>query len=138
MIPRRSLLAFGGLLGVAPSDGAAAAAGEGDISDASVREVAQAIDRLRADNVRYQNFAELGLLREQQKQFLRTHGKFPDFIEVGTDVWFTVYDWHVKHLQPMTLSRDKDGRYTIVLMFTTLIMRSDQMVSYIGPPFDNR
>jgi hypothetical protein len=131
------MLALGGLFGMAPdaraSTGVEPAA---DISDASVREVASAIDRLRTDANRHQSFGELTTLREQQRQFLRTHGKFPDFIEVGVDVWLTAYDWHVKHLQPMTIGRDREGRYTIMLMFTTLVMRTDQMLNYVGPPFD--
>jgi hypothetical protein len=29
---------------------------------------------------------------DQQRSFLKAHQKFPDFIEVGIDVWESVYD----------------------------------------------
>ncbi len=136
MIARRSLLAFGGLLGVAPTDGAPVAGEEQEVSQRDVQDVVKSLDSIRGELARAQTFGELAQLREQQRQFLRTHSKFPDFIDVGVDVWFTVYDWHVKRLQPMTIGRDKDGRYTIMLMFTTLIMRTDMMLNYVGPPYD--
>jgi hypothetical protein len=34
--------------------------------------------------------------------------------------------------------RTAEGRYTLTLMATTLIMRPDLAQGYIGPPFDNR
>lgn len=136
MIPRRSLLAFGGLLGVAPSENGGATGEAQDVSQRDVQDVVKSLDSIRGELARAQTFGELAQLREQQRQYLRTHARFPDFIEVGVDVWFTVYDWHVKRLQPMTIGRDKDGRYTIMLMFTTLIMRPDLMLNYVGPPYD--
>jgi hypothetical protein len=38
-------------------------------------------------------FPELDAVREAQKTYLRTSGKFPDFIEVGTNVWYAIYGW---------------------------------------------
>ena len=85
-----------------------------------------------------QNNAEIVGLRQRQMDFLRASGKFPDFIEAGSDVWFGVYDWHVRHLQPMTLGRDATGRYTIMLMSTTVILRPDSAPAFVGNPYDNR
>ena len=45
----------------------------------------------------------------QIKTFLRQAGKYPDYIEVGTDVWHQVYDWHVRYQQPMTVARSRGG-----------------------------
>ena len=39
--------------------------------------------------------------------------------------WFAVHDWHIKHLQQPALGRDANGRYTISVMGTQLVMRPD-------------
>jgi hypothetical protein len=60
----------------------------------------------------------------------------PDFIDVGSDIWIMVYDWHVKHFQPLSLSRDAGGRYLLLFMQTTLVLRADAVPNYIGTPYD--
>jgi len=49
-----------------------------------------------------------------------------------------VHDWHIKHLQQMVLGRDSSGRYTITLLSTQLVMRTDLVPSFISAPYDNR
>jgi hypothetical protein len=49
-----------------------------------------------------------------------------------------VYDWHVRHQQPITATRTADGRYVMTVMFTTLILRPEQAGSYVGYGFDAR
>jgi hypothetical protein len=50
-----------------------------------------------------------------------------------------VYDWHVRYRQPLNIGRNAEGRYTIVLMTTTVVMRPDLLAgSYIGAPYDSR
>jgi hypothetical protein len=119
------------LLGVAEPAAAAAA----DESAAAAR----AIESLRAALERH--FAvssELARIREQQRIFLKANQKFPDFIEVSIDVWESVYDWHVRHQQPIAATRTADGRYVMTVMFTTLILRPEQVNGYIGYGFDAR
>lgn len=101
-------------------------------------EVAKAIQDLRDEIKRQDGFWELGPLRDPIKMFLRTAGKFPDFIEVGIDVWQQVYDWHVRYQQPLTVGRNAEGRYTIMLLATTVVMRVEIAPSFVGIPFDNR
>jgi hypothetical protein len=142
MIPRRQLVG-GGLLGgvLAALDTETAAAAEpaaADISDAAVREIATAVGRLRTEIQDQRQFTEIAAVREAQKTFLRANGKFPDFIEVGTDVWLQIHDWHIRWQQPMTLGRDPAGRYTILLLGTTVIMKLDTDTKYLGLPFDGR
>jgi len=36
------------------------------------------------------------------------------------------------------VSRTAEGRYTILLMATTIVMRVDTQLNYVGIPFDNR
>ena len=107
-------------------------------SDRSVEEVAHAVDRLTAEIHIRRVFPELDAIREAQKTFLRTTGKFPDFIEVGMNVWYAIYDWHVKWQQPITLGRDASGHYTLSLTQTAVVMRPEQTLTFIGPPYDNK
>jgi hypothetical protein len=74
-------------------------------AEQAMQEVAKAIQDLREEIKRQDGFWELGPLRDPIKAFLRTTGKFPDFLEVGIDVWQQVYDWHVRYQQPLMLGR---------------------------------
>jgi hypothetical protein len=102
------------------------------------RALAKAVQDLRDELRRQNDFWELGPLREPIKMFLRTTGKFPDFIEVGIDIWQQVYDWHVRYQQPLTVGRTPEGRYTIMLMGTMVVMRVETALGFVGIPFDNR
>ena len=84
------------------------------------------------------SFAEIAGVRQKQVDYLKATNKFPDFIDVGLDVWFAVHDWHIKHLQQMVLGRDSSGRYTITLLSTQLVMRPDLVSTFISAPYDNR
>jgi hypothetical protein len=75
-------------------------------------------------------------LREAFTLFWKTTGKFPEFVEVGTDVFYDIYDWHIKHKLNVPVSRAGDGRMTITFMYTQLLVRIEQSGSYIGIPFD--
>jgi hypothetical protein len=81
---------------------------------------------------------ELALVREAQKTFLRANGKMPDLIEVGWDMWFAAYDWHVRWQQPVNVGRDPTGRYTLLLFQTLLILRPEMPGGYVGVPYDNK
>jgi hypothetical protein len=129
MLSRRDLLSSAVV-------GRAAAPEAGQSSDRSNQEIVQALKDLRSAITAPQSFPEIARVRTKQIEFLRGQGKFPDFIEVGIDTWFGVYDWHVRHLQPIALGRDPSGRYTIALLTTTLILRVDAEQNFIGVPFD--
>jgi len=81
-------------------------------------------------------FGLAGKVRGQMETFFRTAQKFPDFIDVGYDVFMDVYDWHVKNRQQLVVTRGPDGRYWIQFMFTTLILRGEHDAGYIGIPYD--
>jgi hypothetical protein len=106
------------------------------------QQISGSIDQLRKtfEGQFDQSYAALwrgiGRIRQQQRQWLRSTQKFPDFIEVGVDVWDNVHDWHVAHQQPLSMGRAADGRYTMMFMFTTLVLRPEQALDYIGFPFD--
>jgi hypothetical protein len=119
------------LLGAAPPV-AAAQRDEAEVIAAALQNVRSVLERSLAVS------PELSRIREQQRVFLKSNQKFPDFIEVGIDVWENVYDWHVRHQQPITATRTADGRYVMTVMFTMLILRPDQAGGYIGYAFDAR
>jgi hypothetical protein len=104
--------------------------------------VSSSIDRLRRTvedqfGAVYTNkWNGVARIRQQQHTWMRSTQKYPDFIEIGLDVWDNIYDWHVVHQQPISMTRTTDGRYTMVFMFTTLLLRPDQAADYVGFAFD--
>ena len=101
-------------------------------------DVTQAINTLRTEFRQQAGFADVEAVRGPIRTYLRNSNKFPEYIEVGTDVWQSIYDWHVRFLQPLVIARTPDGRYTIQLMSTICIMRVELPPNYIGVPYDNR
>jgi cystathionine beta-lyase family protein involved in aluminum resistance len=117
----------------APERAEAAAAGAEDEEIARVARSLEELRRVYEQQVQAPNVDEL---RRQQRAFLKSHQKYPDFVEVGADVWEAVYFWHVKHQQPIVARMMADGRYAITFMFTTVVLRADQPDSYVGYPYD--
>jgi hypothetical protein len=109
-----------------------------DLVNAVRQDLVRAVKDVAAAVTADRTFSDIAPVRAKQVDFLRAQGKFPDFIEAGVDVWFAVHDWHVKHLQPITIGRDAGGRYTIALMNTTVIMRPEVPSNFVGTAYDNR
>jgi hypothetical protein len=80
--------------------------------------------------------AAVGRLRALQRSFLKTDRKFPDFVEVGIDIWERVQDWQLETRQSVALDRRPDGRYTLAFGPTTLLLRPDAADDFLGFPFD--
>ena len=134
MIARRDLLASTLLSGVVKSDGAAVPEMSERTAEDLVKAVVAVHDTIDAQN----SFGAILPLRTRMVDHLRANGKFPDYIDVGIDVWFAVYDWHIRHLQPMQVTRDTAGRYVVSLMMTLLVLKTDSDRTFIGIPYDNR
>jgi hypothetical protein len=137
---RRHLVSGGLLAGLAGAFGLAAAPARAQRRDEGGDErTAAAIDELRKVFDRsLQVSPELARIREQQRIFMRANQKFPDYMEVGIGVWEGVYDWHVRHQRAVTIGRTTDGRYTMALMETLLLLRPEQAESFVGFGFDAR
>jgi hypothetical protein len=141
MVERRQMIGSGLLAGLT---GALATPAMADASPLPAEDTseaaANAIDRLRTLIERQATpgmaGAAIALIRQQQRTFVRAHEKYPDFIEVGMGVWEEVYDWHVRYQQPISAGRTADGRYVLAFMFTSLILRPDQALEYVGFGFD--
>jgi hypothetical protein len=152
MLARRRMLGttlFGGLLGSAiPAalSGRSRTEAEGgpaeqstQMSDSQVTKIVDALkDVSRAIQAPPGAFVEILPIRQKQMDYLKATNKFPDFIDVGLDVWFAVHDWHIRHLQQPALGRDANGRYTMSVMGTQLVMRPDLVPTFISAPYDSR
>jgi hypothetical protein len=138
----------GGALSALTGAGEASAAGAGEPAGSPqssqdgdrlrLEEVVNAVRGVRDEIARQNTFWEISGVRDPLRAFLRANGKFPDFIETGADIWQQVYDWHVRFQQPISLGRTPEGRYTILLLATTVVMRPDMAPGFIGLPYDNR
>ena len=140
---RRDLLrpmALGGLVAAvgATASAGAAAQGPSPTPERALDRVADAVVALRAELRDQHEFTELASIRAAQKQHLRANGKLPDFIDVGADVWFQVYDWHVRWQRPIAEARDAQGRPTLALTQTLLTLRPDVPANYMSLPYDAR
>jgi hypothetical protein len=123
---------MGGVMG-------AFANGDAQRSDArDAAEIVKALDDLREEIHEQRLFTEIATIREAQLTFLRGNGKLPDYIDVGTDLWFAAYDWHVRWQQPLTVGRDPGGRLTLQLIATQLVLRSDAQGNFMSLPYDQR
>jgi hypothetical protein len=78
----------------------------------------------------------VGDVRARIEQYLKTSGKFPEFCEVGTGVFYAIYEWHVIQQQQIQITRLSEQRMMIQFMFTQLIVRWENDANYIGAPYD--
>ena len=130
-----TLMSPAALAAGASAEAASAAAGD-------LEGVSDSIDQLRLTvehqfaTVYTDKWQGVARIRQQQHTWMRSTQKYPDFIEVGLDVWDNIYDWHVVHQQPVNMTRTSDGRYTMVFMYTTLLLRPDQAPDFVGFAFD--
>ena len=135
---------LGAILGSTNVEATPPAAAAGQAPAPGTEAVARAIELLRVSLERQNNSTELGpspeimAIRRQQRTFLQANHKFPDFIDVGIDIWERVYDWHVKHQQPIHVGRAQDGRYALTFMFTTLVLRDEQTAGYVSFGYDRQ
>ena len=77
-------------------------------------------------------------LRKRFKVHLKAAGKFPEFCDIGILCFYEVYDWHVRHMQQLVITRVAENRMAIQFMFTQLVLRWEQDEKYLGQPYDLR
>ena len=141
MVERRQLMGGGIVAGLTALMGESSANAAAAQSDDGQR-ISGSIDQLRRtfegqfDQTYTTPWRGVSRIRQQQRTWIKSTMKFPDFIEIGIDVWENLYDWHVAHQQPVSMGRANDGRYTMTFMFTTLVLRPEQAPDYVGFPFD--
>ena len=142
MISRREVVTAGVLGTLAGSSPAAAAELQQDVQtlkegfkslSSSLDDLQTSIDQgLRGNSM---NFGNIGQLKGVIQKYARLSGKFPDYCDIGIDVFYDVYDWHIRHNQQVQLARVSDNRIMILFMFTQLILRWENDSNFIGVPF---
>ena len=142
MVQRRDVIGSGLVAGLAALVAPGAEAASPESPAPQDERVVQAVNGLREtvqselEALRDGPWGGVARIREQQRTWIRSTQKYPDFIEVGLDVWDSLYDWHVRYQQPISVTRMNDGRYSMIFMFTTIILRPEQAPSYVGLPYD--
>jgi hypothetical protein len=140
MVERRQLVGGGIVAGLTAlvgdsSASAAPAADDGQMISGSIDQLRRTFEG-QFDQTYAAVWRGVTRIRQQQRTWIRSTMKFPDFIEIGIEVWDNLYDWHVAHQQPLSMGRAADGHYTMTFMFTTLVLRPEQAPDYVGFPFD--
>jgi hypothetical protein len=142
MVERRDLMS-GGLMAsfaalMTPAEAEAAAQQSGDEGVRVARAVTELQEGLERELQALRNgpWGTVTRIREQQRSWLRATQRYPEFIEVGLDAWDGLHDWHVRYQQPINVARMADGRYAMVFMFTTIVLRPEQALDYVGLPYD--
>jgi hypothetical protein len=138
MIERRDVMRGGlaaGVAALAAAPKTAASLEDDSQSAAAINRLRESVER-QFDAVYTGKWRGVLRVRQQQRTWLQATHKYPDFIEIGIDVWDNLFDWHVTFQQPFNVTRLADGRYAATFMFTTLLLRSDQSPDYVGFPFE--
>lgn len=78
----------------------------------------------------------VGRIRAVRKAHLKQTGRFPLYVDVGVDIFEGTIDWLTALEQPVTISQQGDGRYTVSLLGTTLVLRPDYPDNYVGQGYD--
>jgi hypothetical protein len=133
MISRRELLASGVAAGLVASPEDIAAAQDSDTVYLNrILEELQGIRRA----VSFQGAQAVAQVRLAQRTFLKNTSRFPEFVDVGFDVYESVIDWLISVQQPVTINRITDGRYSVALFATTIVLRPDFPDNYVGQGYD--
>jgi hypothetical protein len=143
MMNRRDMLAAGLFGSVAPAGGAATETQDpGDLIvrdgfralDSSIDEFRSAVDTgLRGNSM---DSGGVALVKREVMRYLKSSGKFPEYIDIGVSIFFDVYDWHVRHQQQIQITRLADQRMQIQFMFTQLVLRWENAETYISQAYD--
>jgi hypothetical protein len=143
MISRREVVTAGvlGTLATGAAASPAEAQQDGQIVRAGLTEIKQELEELKG-HVQTGllgsslDVGRVGQVKGRIESYLKASGKFPEFCDIGTSVFFDIYGWHVKHQQQINMTRVADQRLTIQFMFTQLILRWENDSNYIGQPYD--
>jgi hypothetical protein len=140
MITRRDVVTgsfVAGALGTAPENAAAAdplPQRDGE-ANSLLTEIRDELRRARP-NCNVTDCSEVERVRNEQRTFLKSRNKFPDYLEVGAEVWDRLSDWHIEHGLPLQVSRTAEGRYAFPFFQTMVVLRPDVANTYVGQGYD--
>jgi hypothetical protein len=102
--------------------------------DNSIDEFKNTVDQgMRGNSM---NFGGVALIKNELMRYLKQSGKFPEYCDIGTAIFFDVYDWHVRMQQQIQISRMADQRMAIQFMFTQLVLRWENAENYVSQAYD--
>lgn len=143
MISRREVVTAGvlGTLSTGASASPAEAVQDGPVIRAGLTEIkaelADLAEKIQSGLISSSlDIGRVGQVKSRIETYLKTSGKMPEFIEIGTSVFFDIYAWHVKQQQQINITRLGEQRMMIQFMFTQLILRWEQDSNYISAPYD--
>jgi len=154
MVERRRVMAgglFAGLVGALTPSAATrasaeaygvgsaggAAAGGGDDNTAILRRMLEEIELHRPTYGTRYGAGHLSV-RNQQQIFLKAQARYPEYIDVGLNVWDQVYEWHIMYQVPVKIGRLPDGAYSMPYLLTTLVLRPNVDANYVSAGYDAR
>lgn len=127
------------VLGAMAAAGATAAEAEAEAARLAVSQTNDAgatlsVLRDMADQLRVEGDPPaLSQIRTSQRSFLRANQRYPEYIEVGVEVWEQMYDWHVHTGQALQIGVLGDGRYGMATLQSTLVLHIGASPPYVGP-----
>jgi hypothetical protein len=141
MVTRRDVVTGGILMGAAvaqPKSAANATPQQRDTDERLVSLLGDIRDELKKGqpNCNANDCSEVERIRSEQRAFLKARSKFPDYLEVGADVWDRLCDWHIEHCVPLQVTRMADGRYVLPFFQTLVVLRGDLTNTHVGQGYD--
>ena len=82
------------------------------------------------------NGGAIDLVEAVLDKYFRANGRWPGFVDIGTNAFYDVYDWHLRQRQPIHIIRLAEQRWAIQFRFTQLVLRwelPDQ--NHVGIPY---
>jgi len=131
MITRRELIASGVGAGAVVGAGEAALVQDTQILSSmltELREIRRAVSIQGAEAIEK--------IRDAQRTYFKNTGRFPQYVEVGYNVFQSAVDWLIAVQQPVTISLVTEGRYAVAFLATTVVLRQDFQDNYVGQGFD--
>jgi len=135
MISRRDLLASGVAAGAVMAPRDVGAAPQQNDEARYFNEMILELRQIRRA-VSIEGTQAITNIRAAQRTYLKNSSRFPEFVDVGYDVFQSVVDWMVAVRQPVTIGRLGDGRYTVALFASTIVLRPDFPDNYVGQGYD--
>ena len=132
MISRRDLLATGVAAGVLAMPAEAS-----ELQSDSV-DLSRLVEELRGIRSALTGTGPAAVLqlRASQRAFVKNTSRFPEFIDVGFDVFDSTIDWLVSVQQPVNFNRQAEGRYAMTFFLTTIVLRTDFPDNFVGQGYD--
>ena len=131
MITRRELMATGLGAGAVGGTGEAVLVQDTQLLSnmlTELREIRRAVSTQGTDAIEK--------IRDAQRTYFKNTGRFPQYVEVGYNVFQSVVDWLIAVQQPVAISLVTEARYSITFLATTIVLRQDFQDNYVGQGFD--